>query len=116
MMKNLSYLYQTCLKLCPSPLFFLGHALQEVLLTTHQNRDPPPITGKLIVDSRILACDRPEKFEALSEEFRGQQNIEITRDGFAVSRAADYIIYSVEAASIDTVIARYGPGTTTHSP
>ena len=46
----------------------------------------------------------------MSEEFRGRENVEIVRDGFAVSRAADYIIYSVEAAAIDSVIALYGPG------
>ena len=58
----------------------------------------------------------PDKYEALSREFQGKQNIEITRDGFAVSRAADYIIYSVEAAAIDSVIAQYGPGMTAAPP
>lgn len=38
-----------------------------------------------------------------------QKNIEICRNGHLVSRASDYIIYSVEAAVIDTVIATYGP-------
>jgi len=52
----------------------------------------------------------------LSEEFRGRKNIEVTRDGFAVSRAADYIIYSVEAAAIDSVIALYGPGMSCNVP
>ena len=31
------------------------------------------------------------------------------KDGHAVSRVADYIIYSVEAEYIDAVVAQYGP-------
>lgn len=41
--------------------------------------------------------------------FSVQKNIEICRNGHFVSRASDYIIYSVEAAVIDKVIAQYGP-------
>ncbi|GJN82452.1 prephenate dehydrogenase [Purpureocillium lilacinum] len=41
----------------------------------------------------------------------GSENIEICRNGHFVSRASDYIIYSVEAAVIDRVIAQYGPST-----
>ncbi|KAF4119732.1 prephenate dehydrogenase (NADP+) [Geosmithia morbida] len=37
--------------------------------------------------------------------------IEICRNGHYVSRASDYIIYSVEAAVIDRVISQYGPST-----
>ncbi|KAG9250756.1 uncharacterized protein F5Z01DRAFT_628936 [Emericellopsis atlantica] len=37
--------------------------------------------------------------------------IEICPNGHYVSRASDYIIYSVEAAVIDRVIAQYGPST-----
>ncbi|KKA30829.1 hypothetical protein TD95_004662 [Thielaviopsis punctulata] len=59
---------------------------------------------------RILACDREEKFESLREEFAGT-TIEICRNGHLVSRASDYIIYSVEAAVIGAVIAQYGPST-----
>ena len=33
------------------------------------------------------------------------------RDGHAVARSSDFIIYSVEAASIDKVVAEYGPCT-----
>ncbi|PHH85035.1 hypothetical protein CDD83_1000 [Cordyceps sp. RAO-2017] len=40
-----------------------------------------------------------------------QNKIEICRNGHLVSRASDFIIYSVEAAIIDRVIARYGPST-----
>lgn len=38
-----------------------------------------------------------------------QNNVQILRNGHLVSRASDYIIYSVEAASIDKVVAQYGP-------
>ncbi|KAL9474044.1 hypothetical protein ACSS6W_008424 [Trichoderma asperelloides] len=43
--------------------------------------------------------------------FQNPGNIEILRNGHLVSRASDYIIYSVEAAFIDRVIAQYGPST-----
>lgn len=33
------------------------------------------------------------------------------KDGHAVSRVADYVIYSVEAEYIDAVVAQYGPCT-----
>ncbi|KAJ3530744.1 hypothetical protein NM208_g9193 [Fusarium decemcellulare] len=60
---------------------------------------------------RILACDREENQESLQKEYAGNKNIEICRNGHFVSRASDYIIYSVEAAVIDRVIAQYGPCT-----
>ncbi|EHA53028.1 hypothetical protein MCOR27_008041 [Pyricularia oryzae] len=60
---------------------------------------------------RILACDQEEKYEALREEFSGHNNITIHRNGHLVSRASDYVIYSVEAASIGRVVAQYGPST-----
>lgn len=37
--------------------------------------------------------------------------VTIVRDGHHVSRAADYIIYSVEAEYIDAVVSQYGPCT-----
>ncbi|KAM5353900.1 hypothetical protein ACJ41O_000550 [Fusarium nematophilum] len=60
---------------------------------------------------RILACDREENQESLQKEYAGNKNIEICRNGHFVSRASDYIIYSVEAAVIDRVISQYGPST-----
>ncbi|CCF34748.1 prephenate dehydrogenase [Colletotrichum higginsianum] len=60
---------------------------------------------------KIMACDQEEKYESLKEEFSGNNNIQICRNGHYVSRASDYIIYSVEAATIDRVIAQYGPST-----
>ncbi|KNB11676.1 prephenate dehydrogenase [Fusarium oxysporum f. sp. lycopersici 4287] len=58
-----------------------------------------------------MACDREENQEKLQKEYAGNKNIEICRNGHYVSRASDYIIYSVEAAVIDRVIAQYGPST-----
>ncbi|RQM06434.1 hypothetical protein DH86_00002273, partial [Scytalidium sp. 3C] len=60
---------------------------------------------------RINACDREEKYESLCEEFADRKQIQILRNGHLVSRASDYIIYNVEAASIDKVVAQYGPST-----
>ncbi|KAK8082468.1 prephenate dehydrogenase [Apiospora saccharicola] len=60
---------------------------------------------------RVVACDRAEFFEALKEEFASRNNVQILRNGHLVSRTSDYIIYSVEAAAIDRVVAQYGPST-----
>ncbi|OTA88556.1 hypothetical protein M434DRAFT_80269 [Hypoxylon sp. CO27-5] len=59
----------------------------------------------------VMACDKEELFEGLREEFASRNNIQILRNGHLVSRASDYIIYSVEAAAIDRVVAEYGPST-----
>ncbi|CZT05902.1 probable prephenate dehydrogenase (NADP) [Rhynchosporium graminicola] len=60
---------------------------------------------------RVNACDREEKYEGLREEFANQKQIKIFPNGHLVSRASDYIIYNVEAASIDKVVEQYGPST-----
>ncbi|KAI1758987.1 prephenate dehydrogenase [Hypoxylon sp. FL1150] len=60
---------------------------------------------------RIMACDKEDQYEKLHEEFADRNNIQILRNGHLVSRASDYIIYSVEAAAIDRVVAEYGPST-----
>lgn len=57
---------------------------------------------------RINVCDRPENYESLRAEFEGS-GIQVLRDGHLVSRRSDYIIYSVEAAYIDSVVETYGP-------
>ncbi|KAK4241868.1 hypothetical protein C8A03DRAFT_11855 [Achaetomium macrosporum] len=59
---------------------------------------------------RIMACDREEKYDELVKEF-ANHNIQILRNGHLVSRASNYIIYSVEAAAIGRVVAQYGPST-----
>ncbi|KAI2623923.1 prephenate dehydrogenase [Hypomontagnella submonticulosa] len=60
---------------------------------------------------RVMACDKEEQYESLREEFASRNNVQILRNGHLVSRASDYIIYSVEAAAIDRVVAEYGPST-----
>ncbi|KAI0435677.1 prephenate dehydrogenase [Xylaria telfairii] len=60
---------------------------------------------------KIKACDREEQYEDLCKEFSSRTNIQILRNGHLVSRASDYIIYSVEAAGIGRVAAEYGPST-----
>ncbi|EEB09447.2 prephenate dehydrogenase Tyr1 [Schizosaccharomyces japonicus yFS275] len=59
---------------------------------------------------KVNACDTPDKTEELKKEF-APTSICIMDDGFAVSRASDYIIYSVEAEKIDAVVGKYGPAT-----
>jgi prephenate dehydrogenase (NADP+) len=74
-------------------------------------------------------CDRPARFEAIRDEWRGAVRIDlcfqrnlyrstgflgvpgvtVVQDGHCVSRAADFIVYSVEAEFIDAVVAQYGP-------
>ncbi|KAB5558571.1 hypothetical protein GE09DRAFT_1119832 [Coniochaeta sp. 2T2.1] len=58
-----------------------------------------------------MACDREDKYDSLVEEFSGNNNVQILANGHLVSRASDYIIYSVEAASIGKVVAQYCPST-----
>ncbi|RDA86244.1 hypothetical protein CP532_5095 [Ophiocordyceps camponoti-leonardi (nom. inval.)] len=60
---------------------------------------------------KILACDREDRYDSLRERYAGTTNIGICRNGHLVSRASDFIIYSLEAAVIDAVIAQYGPST-----
>ncbi|KAI0480943.1 prephenate dehydrogenase [Xylariaceae sp. FL0804] len=68
---------------------------------------------------KIAACDKEESYEELRQDYQTsehmlrivQTNIQIFRNGHLVSRASDYIIYSVEAAAIDAVVAKYGPST-----
>ncbi|KAG5950098.1 hypothetical protein E4U53_005480 [Claviceps sorghi] len=73
--------------------------------------------GKMYADRlaaagwRILACDREDRFDSLKEQYHGKKNVEICPNGHYVSRASDYIIYSVEAAVVDRVIAQFGPST-----
>ncbi|KAI1486000.1 prephenate dehydrogenase [Biscogniauxia mediterranea] len=60
---------------------------------------------------KIVACDKEDQYEELRQEFSSRTNIQILRNGHLVSRTSDYIIYSVEAATIDRVVAQYGPST-----
>ncbi|KAJ5963795.1 uncharacterized protein N7479_003671 [Penicillium vulpinum] len=60
---------------------------------------------------RINACDKPENFESLKQEFASQNGVTIFPNGHLVSRISDYILYSVEAGAIDKVVAQYGLST-----
>ncbi|KAL8715052.1 MAG: hypothetical protein Q9220_001009 [cf. Caloplaca sp. 1 TL-2023] len=64
---------------------------------------------------RVHACDRQDKFEALKEEFSNEDGVLIFEDGYGVSRSSDYIIYSVEAETIDKVVAQFGRATKKHA-
>ncbi|KAJ7709536.1 prephenate dehydrogenase [Mycena rosella] len=60
---------------------------------------------------KIHVCDLPAKYEGLREEYAGTPGVTVFRDGHAVSRSSDFIMYSVEAEFIDRVVAQYGPST-----
>ncbi|KAK9369313.1 hypothetical protein V1509DRAFT_484143 [Lipomyces kononenkoae] len=59
----------------------------------------------------INACDRPENFEKLKNDFASNSLVNILENGHLVSRLSDYIIYSVEAENIEMIVAMYGPST-----
>jgi len=59
----------------------------------------------------IHCCDLPERTASLRGEFGRAQTIRVLDNGHLVSRSSDYIIYSVEAAAMDAVVALYGPST-----
>ncbi|KAG9808287.1 hypothetical protein KCU84_g22295, partial [Aureobasidium melanogenum] len=46
---------------------------------------------------RVHACDLPDKYDSLVEEFKDSENVTVFKNGHHVSRSSDYIIYSVEA-------------------
>lgn len=56
----------------------------------------------------VNVCDMPDKYEALCQEFAGT-GIRVMKDGHLVSRQSDWILYSVPAEFIDSVVATYGP-------
>ncbi|KAJ9609618.1 prephenate dehydrogenase (NADP(+)) [Cladophialophora chaetospira] len=60
---------------------------------------------------RVNACDRPDKFQSLQKEYENEKGINIVPNGHLVSRASDWIIYSVEAELIEKIVAEYGPST-----
>ncbi|GAA5964980.1 hypothetical protein JCM21900_004693 [Sporobolomyces salmonicolor] len=60
---------------------------------------------------KINVCDLPEKYDQLVEYCHGKDRVVAMRDGHYVSRESDFIIYSVEAAFLDRVVAQYGPST-----
>lgn len=84
------------------------------------------ITDECLWIGRIYVCDKPDSFERLQQEYQGALSrpargvsglisigtgITPLRDGHAVSRLSDLIIYSVEAGAIGAVVREYGPST-----
>ncbi|KAJ2914591.1 hypothetical protein MD484_g5825, partial [Candolleomyces efflorescens] len=69
----------------------------------------------LILSSRIHVCDLPDRFEKLKSDYAGTPNVVPMKDGHAVARSSDFIVYSVEAEYIDRVVAEYGPSTKVHA-
>lgn len=60
----------------------------------------------------VCGCDREERYNELKDNMASLlPDVEIYKNGFYVSRAADYIIYSVEAENIDKIVSIYGPST-----
>ncbi|KAL9081197.1 MAG: hypothetical protein Q9159_007388 [Coniocarpon cinnabarinum] len=59
----------------------------------------------------VYAADIPSKYEALAKEFESNDNVHILEDGHLVSRVSDWIMYSVEAENIESVVAKYGRST-----
>jgi prephenate dehydrogenase (NADP+) len=60
---------------------------------------------------QIYACDLPSKHAQLIQEYASERRISILKDGHAVSRRSDWILYSVEAAVIERCVAQFGPST-----
>ncbi|KAF6233765.1 hypothetical protein HO173_007977 [Letharia columbiana] len=60
---------------------------------------------------RVNACDKPEKYDSLNDEFADSSNVQIFHDGRLVSRSSDVILYSVEAEAIGRIVSQYGPST-----
>jgi prephenate dehydrogenase (NADP+) len=57
----------------------------------------------------VNVCDQPSNYDRLVADLQGLPRLNVFRDGFAVSRRSDYILYSVETAAIESVLAQYGP-------
>ncbi|KAE9400592.1 putative TYR1-prephenate dehydrogenase [Gymnopus androsaceus JB14] len=60
---------------------------------------------------KIYVCDKPSKYEELKELYSNIPGIKVFKDGHAVARTADFMMYSVEAEFIDQVVSEFGPST-----
>ena len=56
----------------------------------------------------VYACDVPSKYQELKRQFDGT-GVQVLPNGFAVVRQCDFVMFSVEATSIDKVVATFGP-------
>ena len=61
--------------------------------------------------ARINVCDLPDRYDSLVDYCRDKPRLVPLRDGHLVARESDFVVYSVEAAYIDQVVAQYGPST-----
>lgn len=59
---------------------------------------------------KVVGCDREDLYESKSDKFANEQ-FKVLKNGHAVSRVSDYVIYSVEAANIKKIVQLYGPST-----
>ena len=56
----------------------------------------------------INICDVPEKYDQIVEN-TGGIGYKVWKDGFAVARRSDFVIFCVEAANISKVVQLFGP-------
>jgi prephenate dehydrogenase (NADP+) len=69
-----------------------------------------------IAGYRINVCDLPSKYDEIRERIENcvdfdSSRVHVYRDGFGVVRRSDFIIYSVEAAYINSVVKQFAPAT-----
>ncbi|THU96192.1 prephenate dehydrogenase [Dendrothele bispora CBS 962.96] len=60
---------------------------------------------------KIHVCDQPSKYEELLADYSNFPGVKVFPDGHAVARSADFMMFSVEAEFIESVVAEYGPST-----
>ena len=57
----------------------------------------------------VYVCDLPQNYDKLCTEFADRPGVKVLENGHLVSRISDFVIYSVEAAYLNTAVATYGP-------
>ncbi|SJM82066.1 probable Prephenate dehydrogenase [NADP(+)] [Zygosaccharomyces bailii] len=57
---------------------------------------------------KVVSCDKEEYYERLKVE-HASEKFSVVTNGHLVSRVSDFIIYSVEAESIDKIVSLYAP-------
>ncbi|KAH7099827.1 prephenate dehydrogenase [Auriculariales sp. MPI-PUGE-AT-0066] len=60
---------------------------------------------------RIHVCDLPENEARVREDMKEFPIVTVHRDGHGVARTSDWLLYSVEAAHISSVVKQFGPST-----
>lgn len=72
-------------------------------------RSTKVLSNTVKVNKTIQFCAKSRKMLILFAIHTGKDKLVPMRDGHYVSRESDFIIYSVEAAFLDKVVAQYGP-------